>query len=441
MQVFTSLMVLGVFSAIYIITDIRFYKERRAESMKSLARATGINCLPALQFQDDDNASSILAELQKNDSSIIYAALLDDQDHLFASYMANGLDTSLIPRGYNFKESEYTDKTLLVSYAIRDKNKKAGRLIIESELSELRELTKSKFRIVGYVLPIALAFSFLIAILLQTYFSRRLLHVVNTMKAVSDTGNYNQSIKDTGKDEISTLAKVFNDLLQRIKENEQRKDEFIGIASHELKTPLTTIKGYIELMHVMEDREPNKQFVQKALENTNKLEKLIKGLLDVSNIQSGQLKLEKEPFNMDQLLDETIAAAQMLSNTHIITRNNKLNDLEIMADRRRIEQVMVNLLSNAIKYSPEEKSVVVSSFCNEKELKVQVRDWGTGVPEEEREHIFDRFYRTRDVSKHIVGFGLGLYICKDIIERHNGKIWMEGEDKGSSFYFSLPLVG
>ncbi|MES1224888.1 MAG: ATP-binding protein [Bacteroidota bacterium] len=439
MQVFTSLMVLGIFSAVYIITDIRFYKQRKAESMISLARVTGINSLSTLQFDDNETANGILAELQKNVPEIVYAAIFDKQGNLFASSLRSGLDSSFIPTTKNTKDFTYTDKALLVNYYIVDHNEKAGRVILASELSELKELTRSKFKIVAVVLPVALGFSFLIAILIQTYISRRLLHVVNTMKAVSNTGNYNQAISDTGKDEISTLATVFNAMMQQVKENQQRKDEFIGIASHELKTPLTTIKGYIELLHLMEERDPNKQFVQKALENTNKLERLIKDLLDVSNIQSGQMKLEKEIFDIDQLVDETISAFQMISKTHTILRKSSFNHQTILADRQRIEQVLLNLFSNAIKYSPGENSVIVDSLQEGEKLILRVRDFGIGVPEEEQASIFDRFYRTKDVSKHIVGFGLGLYICRDIIQRHNGEIWMQREDKGSSFYFSLPL--
>ena len=439
MQVFTSLLVLGIFSAVYIITDIRFYKQRKAESMISLAHVTGINSLSTIQFQDNEAADNILAELEKNDPEILYAAILDSSGHLFASYTKPHLDSTLIPDLKSTGETIYTDKTLTVRYTVTERNIKMARVILETGLTELNQLTKSKFQIVGIVLPIALGFSFLVAIIVQTYISRRLLHVVNTMKVVSHTGDYDQSIDDTGKDEISTLTTVFNNLMLQVKENQQRKDEFIGIASHELKTPLTTIKGYIELLHSMEDRSPHKQFVQKALENTNKLERLIKDLLDVSNIQSGQLKLGKEPFDIDQLLNDTIGAYQMISKTHTVTREDNFNHQVVTADRQRIEQVLLNLLSNAIKYSPGELRVIVYSIKKQDEIIIRIRDFGVGVAEGEQENIFDRFYRTKDVSKHIVGFGLGLYICRDIIQRHQGKIWVEREEKGSSFYFSLPL--
>jgi signal transduction histidine kinase len=129
---------------------------------------------------------------------------------------------------------------------------------------------------------------------------------------------------------------------------------------------------------------------------------------------------------------------QMVSADHKIVRADNLNSQIIFADRQRIEQVLINLLSNAIKYSPGENKVIVSAEKNSESLVIRVRDYGIGIEQEEMSDIFERFYRTKDSSIHISGFGLGLYICRDIVTRHKGKIWVEKENKGSSFYFSLP---
>jgi signal transduction histidine kinase len=193
------------------------------------------------------------------------------------------------------------------------------------------------------------------------------------------------------------------------------------------------------LLNEIEDKEPNKKFVRKGLDNVSKLEKLIRDLLDVSKIQSGQLELELKEFNIDALLDETIASIQMVTGTHMIIREGSFSNEIVLADRQRIEQVLTNLLSNAIKYSPGEKKVIVQSRKAEKEIIVKIRDFGMGVPENEQSNIFERFYRTKDMSITITGFGLGLYICRDIITRHRGKIWMENKEKGAAFYFSLPI--
>jgi signal transduction histidine kinase len=192
------------------------------------------------------------------------------------------------------------------------------------------------------------------------------------------------------------------------------------------------------MLNMMEQEPTKKQFVEKAMLNVNKLERLIRDLLDVSKIQSGQLQLEMKEFNMNDLLTETVNAVQMVSSPRII-REDKLQNEIIYGDRQRIEQVLLNLLSNAVKYSPGENKVIIDSEKTDEELLIKIRDFGIGVTIEEQTHIFERFYRSKDTSVHFSGFGLGLYICRDIIIRHCGKIWVEKANPGSVFIFSLPL--
>lgn len=439
-QVFTSVLVLGIFFTVFIITDIRAYKQRKVDTMISLAQVLGANNVSTLQFQDNEEASRILSELRNVAPEIVHAGLIDKQEHLFASYAKTGADSFDIPAELKQKNYLFEGQRLFVTKDILDQNQVVvGKVILEAELSELQEIKQSKYRLAAILLLAALGFSFLVAIAIQQYISKRLLSLVNKMKEVRETGNYSKLIADDGKDEISTLIGVFNNLMQQVDINQQRKDEFISIASHELKTPLTTIKGYLELLKEMEDKQPNKQFVENAWKNVNKLEKLIKDLLDVSKIQSGQLELTMNEFNIDALVNEAVSATQIISGTHEISREDNFNGEVVWGDRLRIEQVLANLLSNAIKYSPGEKKVIVSGSKTDTELIIKVRDFGIGIPKNEQSNIFERFYRTKDISITISGFGLGLYICRDIIKRHNGRIWVETEEKGSSFYFSLPL--
>jgi signal transduction histidine kinase len=439
MQVFTSVIVLAIFFLAYIFTDIRDYKERKAKSVNSLAHVIGMNSISAIQFQDNEAAKEILAELKDVAPEIVQADILDSNSNFFEGYVRPGggkLDTALIK---NPISPLFTDTLLYVIDPILNNGEFIGSVSLVVELSELKTIKKAKFEMAAILLVAALCISFLIALAIQPYISKRLLTLVNTIKQVGRTGNYEIPITDNGKDEISILVKSFNNLMKAVNESQQRKDEFIGIASHELKTPLTSIKGYLDLLNVMEDKEPNKQCVHKALESTHKLENLIKDLLDVSKIQSGQLQLNIREFNMDELLDETIASIQMVAQTHTITRENQHTGQMICADREKIEQVLINLLSNAVKYSAAENKVIVSTENKGEALTIKIRDYGMGIPEDELTEIFGRFYRTKNSSVHISGLGLGLYICRDIILRHKGKIWAERETRGSSFYFALPL--
>jgi len=441
MQVFTSLLVLSIFFSVYIINDIKSYKQRKVSNMLSMVQVIGNNSISTIQFNDNEEAKKILSELKNVSPDIIQATILDKTGNVFASYKRASAGDLQIPASLNSKKYAFTDNHLLVETNIIKDNEFLGTVILETDLAELQQIKKSKYNQAVLLSLIALFFSFLVANVVQVYISKRLLKLVNTMKEVSVSGDYSKTIKDGGKDEVSVLTDVFNNLMQQIKENQQRKDEFIGIVSHELKTPLTSIKGYLDLLNLIEEKEPNRQFVQKSLGNVNKLENLIKDLLDVSKIQSGQLKLNPHEFNINQLLNETIASIQMVSSTHELMRKGNFENENIVADKVRIEQVVTNLLSNAIKYSPGENKVIVAAKKKDNDVIVQIRDFGIGVPKEEQLNIFERFYRTKGTSETITGFGLGLYICRDIIARHNGKIWVEAEDKGSSFYFSLPLNG
>jgi len=441
MQVFTSVIVLGLCFAAFVISHIRDYKQRKVNSMISLARVIGSTSVSAIQFQDNNAAKETLSALQKIAPEVINAGILDKQGNIFSYYTKQGADSFhflLPPAGA--KMFEFTNRSLLIYSRIVNDTDTLGTVCLRSELNELDTIKNTQYSIAVVLLIVGLGLSFLIAFIVQRYISRRLLNLVTVMKQVSETGNYKRHVHDgdKDKDEISTLSDVFNEMMEQIAISQQKKDEFIGIASHELKTPLTSIKAYLQVLDTIENKEPNKQYVKKALDSVNRLQQLIYDLLDVSKIQSGQLHLNITEFDIDTLIDESIAAFRIVAGDHVITRKGaKINEI-IAADRQRIEQVLTNLLSNAAKYSPDAKEVIVFTE-KKKELIVSVRDFGIGIPKEEQNKVFERFYRTKRNSILISGFGLGLYICRDILKRHNGKIWVESEEKGTSFHFSLPL--
>lgn len=439
MQVFTSVIVFGIVFGVFIITDVNSYKQRKVDSMISMAQVLGTNSISSIQFQDPEAARQMLEELRTVSPEIVHAQITNKQGQLFASYSEPGAETISIPAILRGKAYTFTDHQLFVSSPIISNTEVIGKVYVEVELTDLQQIKQYKYELAFILLLVAIVFSFLIAILVQGYLSTRLLKLVNAVKKIRKTGEITTAVEDKGRDEIATLIQAFNKMVEEIQENQKKKDEFIGIASHELKTPLTSIKGYVEMLDMLEQENPKKQFVQKALNNIHKLERLVKDLLDVSKIQSGQLKLEMKEFNIDELLNETVTASQMVSETHkIVRQGGQLNEM-IYGDKQRIEQVLLNLLSNAIKYSPGENMVILDTEKTEKELIIKIRDYGIGVAPKEQTNIFERFYRSNSIAVHISGFGLGLYICRDIINRHDGRIWVESGGKGSVFKFSLPL--
>ncbi|MGZ5284639.1 MAG: sensor histidine kinase, partial [Kaistella sp.] len=230
-----------------------------------------------------------------------------------------------------------------------------------------------------------------------------------------------------------------------MKKQEKHKNEFIKMANHELKTPVTTIKGYVQLLKKMRSNSEDQFLVNSlnTIENqVNKLNSLIGELLDISRIESGKLPLHKRAFSLLELVTETIEDIKAAEQSHQIEFELLHEaDVEVFADKERITQVLNNLLTNAIKYSPKANLVNVKLSIDDHCAIVSVRDFGIGMDKAELTKIFQRFYRVSgDDEGTFPGFGIGLFIVKDILKRHDGRIWVESEkDKGSTFFFALPL--
>ncbi len=225
------------------------------------------------------------------------------------------------------------------------------------------------------------------------------------------------------------------------KMKEQKKDEFIGIASHEMKTPLTTAKAYLQLLEISLPKENEEAilYAEKASKSVTRLNDLIGELLDVSKIQNGKLNYNITAFDFNEMMDTTIEEVQYSSQSHTIIKTGKVNR-KMTGDRDRLRQVVINLLSNAIKYSPEADKVLVHISEEENEIKVTVKDEGIGLSKHNIDKIFERYYRVEGGSINFQGLGIGLYISYEIVQRHNGKFWVESElGKGSNFSFTLPL--
>lgn len=224
------------------------------------------------------------------------------------------------------------------------------------------------------------------------------------------------------------------------KTKEQLKDDFISIASHEMKTPLTTAKAYIELLMISLGTE-NKAvlYATKANQAVERLHNLIIELLDSSKIQNGKLNYNLSTFDFNKMADETIENFQHGTKKHSLQKTGTCSQ-PITGDKERLQQVLINLLSNAVKYSPKANKVLVKIEEKDGQIQFSVQDFGIGMPRHHLDKIFDRYYRVQEHAINFQGLGIGLYISNNIIQRHNGKMWADSEpDKGSTFYFSLPL--
>ncbi len=228
------------------------------------------------------------------------------------------------------------------------------------------------------------------------------------------------------------------------KRQEERKDEFISMASHELKTPVTSLKGFT---HILQTRlkarndEESLKFLVTINKQLNRLIKLINDLLDISRAQQGKLNYEKELFDLDALVAESVENLQAGISTHHLLLEGSTG-AQVYGDRDRIGQVLTNLITNAIKYSPAASRVVIHLSKEAGNATVSVQDFGIGIAEKHHRQIFERFYQVTDAEeKTYPGLGIGLYISSEIIKRHRGRICVESQKgAGSTFSFSLPVT-
>jgi signal transduction histidine kinase len=349
------------------------------------------------------------------------------------------------------------------------------RKIANSRWLILVELSSSSFQrtansflqrvtIIGILLILA---GSLWAWLISRRITKPLQQLGSAASAIAD-GNYSLLVHINRNDELGTLAKSFNIMAVRVraaqesmeqkveetskelltaitdiqdqKESEKKKDEFISIASHELKTPLTTIKAFFQLAakEMPADSRPF-QLIGKASRQLSRMERLIGDLLDVSKINAGKMYYNLEEFDFREILKEATDSVQEIYPDHNLIVE-KTVPVRLLADRHRVEQVIVNLLTNAVKYSPGKDQVVIRSELEGSMLLVSIQDFGIGIEEKHLSELFGRFYRV-NTDHRFQGLGLGLFISAEIIKRHGGDISVKSElGKGSIFAFRIPVA-
>jgi PAS domain S-box-containing protein len=233
--------------------------------------------------------------------------------------------------------------------------------------------------------------------------------------------------------------------ITRIRENEQLRSTFMSIISHELQTPIAIIKGYASTLR-REDAKWDEQTIRGRLEaieeESDRLHHLVANLLQASRIQAGGLKMDPGPLDLGEMTHKVVRKFAARSPHHTLRVHFPENMPTVWADRERIEEVLLNLLDNAVKYSPNASLIRIEGQVTDEAVIVSVGDKGMGIPLREQGRIFDRFQRVDNAaSRTTQGAGLGLYICRAILEAHGGRIWVESAlGKGSTFFFSLPRM-
>jgi PAS domain S-box-containing protein len=271
------------------------------------------------------------------------------------------------------------------------------------------------------------------------FYEARLIRPDQTTRWIRTQGRI---IYDDDKIPVRMLGTIMD--ITEEKNEQQRKDEFMGIVTHELKTPLTSVKAFAQFLHeraLTTEDGTSSVLLKKMVTQVDKLNLLVQDLLDVTRMEGGKMKFYSIQFNFNELVHEITEQIRITTHKHIIIEEGSWNG-SIIGDRERTGQVLTNLLTNAIKYSPGADKVLISVSSKDGHVICSVTDFGIGVAKENQQYVFDRFYREpEDQANTFPGLGLGLYISAEIVRRQNGKIWIESEKgEGSVFSFSLPLI-
>ena len=286
-------------------------------------------------------------------------------------------------------------------------------------------------------------------ILVDRWINTPIRKVADFAKNIKD-GNFENRIKIKSSDEIGELAKNMNQLAETIeadisnmKKMEDVRTEFLSNVTHELKTPIASIVGYLETLKdgALKDKDVNKTFIKRSLKNAKRLEALVTDLVDISRIETGEMEIQLEKVNIHPILEEVVNDARQRNRNLELDIKLSLGDqkeIVVYGNSDRLRQVFDNLVSNAIRYT-ESGNVIISAEIRDTEVEFTVSDTGMGMDSESIERIFERFFRTDDARKIVRGgTGLGLAICKHIIEAHNSSLSVDSiEKEGSTFAFSL----
>ncbi len=283
--------------------------------------------------------------------------------------------------------------------------------------------------------------SSIISIFLSKKLSNPIVKMNETAKELAK-GNYNIEFKKSGYYEMDNLAETLNYATSELAKTDKIRKELIANVSHDLKTPLTMIKAYAEMIRDLsgENKEKRQEHLNVIIEETDRLTRLVNDMLDLSRIESGNIKLKKEVFDLKETLNDIVKPLNV-ENPNLIEIDCPDDNISVFADKVKIEQVCYNLLTNAINHSnmKEDGKIIVRVNCNSKKVKVHIIDNGVGIPKEELGHIFERYYKVDKTYKRSSnGTGLGLSIVKNILETHGVDFGVESQvGKGSDFWFEL----
>lgn len=390
----------------------------------------------------DLHDKDLLEDINPKDD--IYVKILDNNGNVVNTSSEWNADITVnYPLGKTLKIEKGKKHLVCKATSIKLKNKETFHIIVIKDMEHEYHFLKLLF----IMMAISNIIGIIIALISGSFVSKRMLKPIDKITKTAQIisiRDLNKRIEVTSADdELSRLTNTFNEMIERLQNSFQNQNKFVSDASHELRTPISVIQGYINLLDRWgkDDKEILQEAINTIKSETSSMTKLIEKLLFLARGDSGALKLEKENFSLNELIDEVIKESRIIAPDYcIISEKNEF--ISICADIRLIKQALRALIDNSIKYTPTKGKIKINSYLELENILITIEDTGVGIPKKEIPKLFNRFYRVDEArSKKTGGTGLGLAIVKQIIDIHNGSISIESElGKGSKIIIRLPFI-
>ena len=323
-------------------------------------------------------------------------------------------------------------------YGIKKGN---GYIFLFTSLEDIGTTTSLIKNQLIYVTLLAILFSIVIAMFLSRRIAKPISDMTKNAKILAD-GNYDVKFTTTGIKEIDELANTLNYLEQEVSKTDEYRRDLMANVSHDLKTPLTMIKAYAEMIRdiTLDNKEKTKENLNVIIDETDRLNILVNDILELSKLQNNQETLNIEKFDIVELISDILKRYQIIKETenyNLILESPQ--SIIVKADKKRISQVIYNLINNAINYTGDDLKVTIRIIENQKDCKIEIIDTGKGIDEKDLPNIWNRYYKKeKNHKRNVVGTGLGLSIVKNILEQHNFKYGVNSiKNKGTTFYFQI----
>jgi signal transduction histidine kinase len=438
--------------AAFVVFEVITFRAAMVQSLATHAQVIAANTKAPVLFQDARAANETLSALRA-EPAIMYVELLLPDGRPFARYLRSDLvappERASLPAGVLHR---FERNALVLTHDVVSDGVTIARLYLQSDLRQQQARIRRYLTITGFILVVSLVAGFAMSARLQRRISEPILGLVAAARTVSDQKDFSVRASTLAAGEVGLLGKTFNEMLATLQSQDAdlrravaARDEFLSIASHELKTPLTPLQLQVQKLQLTARRHGDDPLAQKIASGLDVMDRqvvrlttLVNTLLDISRITSQQLRLEPEEMDLSALVREVVTrSAQELRRAGCELHLSADTPAMGFWDRSRLDQVITNLLSNAIKYGAG-KPIEISVVGRDDRVQLGVRDHGIGIAQQDQDRIFGRFERAVSLNSY-GGLGLGLWIVRQIVEASGGTISVESQPgQGALFTVDLP---